>query len=148
MDRLVLEYRLLKEDGRFEKIYHVVFEKDREEAEIICRRNCEYQIISGKKYENIGGAQEPDGLFVLYLKEVPGVFYPHLSLHKDLGIEIRLPQGGEIAFLSYENHLKLMMTLDNSFLYLNKKEYRRLSAEFDQERRVYLMYMEPTGVYL
>lgn len=142
----ILEYRFNDEANHFPALCYV---KDITPMEVICRRNCEQFLYNGRRFENLSSALESKK-HVLYLKEIQGLFYPNISFSKEgLGIEVRLykEKGVQepIDFIPCENHLELMLYLDVSFQYAdNVQEYLRVCAEFDQDRKTYVLYVEPT----
>jgi hypothetical protein len=144
-----LEYRLADENNKFPAIYHVT---DIDIMEIFCRRNCDYFTVNGVVYENVGSSLEDDR-YVIYIQVVPNEKpYPDAPLFRKLGIEVRLftevGERKEIEYIDCYSHQEVMAYLDNTYLYLNKTEYERTSAELDQDRRVYVLYVKPTGIEL
>lgn len=142
----ILEYRLCDKSKGFPSIYQI---RSGNLMEFFCRRNCELFVLDGKVYENIGGALEDD-CYVIYLEEVSDyVRYPNPSSSRKLGIEVRLfaklGERKEIEFLDCKSHEMVLAYLDNSFLYFDKLEYERVSAELDQDRLIYVLYVKPTG---
>lgn len=145
----VLEYRLADSERNYPSIYHV---SDIDSMEIFCRRNCEYFTLNGKVYENVGSAMEPTK-YVIYLQEVSNEKpNPKAPILRKLGVEVRLfSEDGvyrELDFLDCYTHQMVLGYLDNTYIYLGKTEYERTSAELDQDRRTFVMYVKPTGMEL
>ena len=144
-----LEYRLNDEKNGFPLLYII---REIDKSQVFVRRNCEYFVLEGKIYEAISSAIE-ETCFVIYVEEVIDEFpYPGAPLHRPLGIEVRLfvehGERPEIQFIDCFDHEDVMSFLDNTFFYFDKKEYERTSAEIDQDRSIYVLYVQPTGVEL
>lgn len=144
-----LEYRLNDEKNGYPLLY-IIHEIDK--PQLFVRKNCEYFVLEGRIYEAISTAIEMD-CFVIYVEPVIDEFpYPDAPTKRPLGIEVRLfvenGERHEIHFIDCFDHEDVMCHLDNTYFYFNKKEYERTSSEIDQDRRIYVLYVQPTGVEL
>ncbi|KZZ83936.1 hypothetical protein [Bacillus sp. SJS] len=142
----ILEYRLNDPLNDYPAIYHF---KDLDPMQIFCRRSCDYFVIEGSVYEVTSTALEHDR-FVIYLnpdkEEQP---FASAVQDRPLGIEIRLyeeyKESPEFMYISCFDHVDVFSRLDSTYLTLRGKEYERISAEMDQDRRVYVLYVKETG---
>ena len=145
----VLEYRLIDETKQYPAIYHF---EELDKMQIFCRRNCDYFVLDKQVYETTSSALEEDR-FVIYVKKVDDEkpFYAASST-RPLGIEVREyrenNESPEIAFFHCETHEDVFSYLDSTYHYVHGKEVERVSAEMDQDRRVYVLYVFPVGVEL
>lgn len=143
---VVLEYRLQKSSDEFIPIYHY---RDIELEQILTRRECEFYIKEGITYKQLSSALEDD-LFVIYVEkyeedpiEEPEFFQEGITL------EIReLNAVKEHPLIKSEkmySHLDVLSKIGAVYTYYNGKEWERDSAEIDEDRKVYVLYVTPTG---
>ncbi|MGD7006994.1 hypothetical protein [Metabacillus sp. 84] len=141
-----LEYRLNDPSQGYPAIYHF---DDLEPLQIFCRRNCDFFILEGTVYETTSSFLK-DSRFVIYVKksddEKP---FRQAEAERRLGVEVRLykeyAESPEIMFLPCFDHVEVFSYLDNTYLVLEGKEYERVSAEMDQDRLMYVLYVRETG---
>ncbi|MTH54575.1 hypothetical protein GKZ89_14315 [Bacillus mangrovi] len=142
----VLEYRLNDPLNGYPAIYHFT---DLDPIQIFCRRSCDYFVLEGKVYEVTSTALERDR-FVIYLKKDEGEQpFKSAPLDRPLGIEIRLyeeySESKEFMYVSCFDHIEVFSRLDSTYLTLRGKEYERVSAEMDQDRLTYVLYVKETA---
>lgn len=142
----ILEYRLQKLNDYYEAIYHY---PDIDLPQILARRACEFFIKDGVTYKQLFSAIEGE-LFVIYV-EVFEQKPIEQQLHTQDGIrlEIRLlnsRQNYPLVTSEYvSNHLDVLSVIDNMYTYMDGKEWERDSAEIDEDRNVYVLYVTATG---
>ncbi|EIT87356.1 hypothetical protein A374_00754 [Fictibacillus macauensis ZFHKF-1] len=139
-----VEYRLV--DESFTPLYYV---ENIDRLELFCRRNCNYFVLDQYVYEVVSTALENE-LFVIYLQLVEDDQpFGETPTSRALGIEVRLLTDDqsypEMTYINCQTHLEAFTYLDNSFLYFQNKEYARVSAELDQNRKQYVLYVKLTG---
>jgi hypothetical protein len=146
MTRPLLEYRLLKGLNSFEPIFHY---PDIELEQILARRECEFFVKDGVTYKQISSAKE-GSLFLIYVEiyEEEPVTDP-LFPPQGLMLEIRdLDSRGNHPILKqekYEDHLDVLSMIGSVYTYIDGAEYERDSAEIDEDRSVYILYVKATG---
>lgn len=142
----MLEYRLQKGNDTFEPIYYY---KKIDLPQILARRECEFFVKEGKTYKQLSSAIESD-IFVIYVElyeEAPIEKQEH-SL-EGMKLEIReLNARKNHPLLTFEflsNHLDMLSQIGNVYTYIEGVEWARDSAEIDEDRGVYAVYVTPTG---
>jgi len=145
----VLEYRLQKGMGNFVPIYHY---PNIELQQILARRECEFFIKEGVTYKQLSSAIEGE-LFVIYVE---------LYENKPLELEYQVQDGIKLEVRELNsrrnypiliseyvsNHLDVLSVIGNVFTYIDVNEWVRDSAEIDEDREVYVLYVTPTGLRL
>ncbi|MCA1054908.1 hypothetical protein LCM10_07900 [Rossellomorea aquimaris] len=146
MTRPILEYRLLKGMNGFEPIFHY---PDIELGQILARRECEFFVKEGITYKQRSSAKEGN-LFLIYVdtyeeEPVTDPLFPPPGLL----LEIReLDQRKNHPILkqeTYEDHLDILSVIGSVYIYIDGHEYERDSAEIDEDRSVYILYVKATG---
>ncbi|RBW67823.1 hypothetical protein [Bacillus taeanensis] len=145
----VLEYRLNDEFNDFPALYHY---KNLEREQIYVRRECELFVKDGIIYQQTSSALEDDR-FVIYVeetkKESPIRSGP---TYDNLVIEVReFKNIGERKILhTYHcfNHDEVLGYLGNTYITLSQKEYCRVLAEVDEDRKAYILFVEDTGLII
>ncbi|MFC7686986.1 hypothetical protein [Ureibacillus sp. GCM10028918] len=148
-ENAMLEYRLHKGTNLYEPIYYYT---TIELSQILARRECEFFIKEGKTYKQLSSSIEGN-LFVIYVElfeEAP--IEPVEHTERGIKLEIRELNGRQnYPLLSTEyvsNHLDILSIIGSVFTYLEKNEWERDSAEIDEDRGVYVLYVKPTGYLL
>ncbi|MFC0272709.1 hypothetical protein ACFFIX_14835 [Metabacillus herbersteinensis] len=144
-----LEYRVNDKERGYPALYHY----DRlNQAEIFCRRLCDYFIKNGIVYHQTSCSLERE-MFVIYVEEAPGetVFRDELA-YKHVTLEIRMNSENEesklLKTLELFSHDEVLSLLGNDFLQiegLEEYEFKKTSAEIDEDRSTYVLYVELTG---
>lgn len=145
----MLEYRLQKEKDKFEPIYYYT---NIDLPQILTRRECEFFIKEGKTYQQLSSAIE-DELFVIYVKsyeetpiDIKEPLYEGIKLEfRELNAYKNHPL---ITFEYMTNHLDILSVIGSIYTYIDGKEWERDSAEIDEDRGVYVLYVKPTGFTL
>ena len=145
----MLEYRLQKGKDKFEPIYYYT---NIDLPQILTRRECEFFIKEGKTYKQLSSAIE-DELFVIYVElcEETPMEMQELSC-EGIKLEIRelntYKNHPLITFEYMANHLDILSMIGSIYTYIEDKEWERDSAEIDEDRGVYVLYVTPTGYTL
>ncbi len=145
MNSVILEYRLQKSKDEFIPIYHY---PDIELQQILARRECEFFIKDGITYKQLSSAIE-NNLFVVYVEkyEEDPIIEPDPQ-QAGLLLEIRElnPQKDHPLIYTQQamNHLEVLCILGSIYTYYNGREWERDSAEIDEDRKVYVLYVTPT----
>ncbi|MFL0472125.1 hypothetical protein ACH0CI_09085 [Priestia sp. 179-F W1.4 NHS] len=142
-----LEYRLLKPDDTFVSIYHY---QSIELEQILARRECEFFVKEGITYKQTSSAVEDD-IHIIYVKEHEhGPKEQAEGDHRKITLEVRelnSLQGHPILFASsFYTHLDVLSYIGTVYTYYNGLEWERDSAEIDEDRSVYSLYVTKTGV--
>lgn len=145
-----LEYRLYKGLHSFEPLFHY---DSIELDQILTRRECEFFVKDGVTYQQTSSAIEGN-LHLIYVKKVEEsekekeVF----NLNGKLTLEIREFNLREnhpiIQKLEFDRHIEILSQIGSVYLYIDQKEWERDSAEIDEDRLVYVLYMIKTGYTL
>ena len=146
MNSVILEYRLQKSKDEFIPIYHYT---NIELQQILARRECEFFIKEGITYKQLSSAIEDD-LFVIYVEkyEEDPVLEPAPS---KTGIELEIRELNArkdhplILTRQAMDHLEVLSIVGSIYTYYNGREWERDSAEIDEDRKVYVLYVTPTG---
>lgn len=147
METAVLEYRLWKGNEQYEAIYHY---KGIEYEQIFARRECEFFVKNGVTYKQVSSAIE-EWLFIIYVEifEESAPMSIDLSGSGSMKLEVREynPLRGHpvIESLYLENHLEVLGYIGSTFTYFHDKEWERDSAEIDEDRMVFALYVTATG---
>lgn len=141
----VLEYRLQKGPEQFVPIYHY---PDIELEQILARRECEFFVKEGVTYKQLSSAIE-DELFIIYLELYEDGLAEKEEQSQGIKLEIReldVQKGHPLITSEYvTNHLDVLSMIGSVYTYYHGKEWERDSAEMDEDRKVYVLYVTPTG---
>jgi hypothetical protein len=147
--KAILEYRLQKEKEEYVSIYHY---PNIDLEQILARRECEFFVKDGVTYKQLSSAIEDD-LFVIYLE-----VYEEDPIEKEdiaqegIRLEVRelnaLKGHPLIASEYLSNHLDVLSIIGSVYRYDHGKEWERDSAEVDEDRKVYVLYVTSTGYTL
>ncbi|WP_214829525.1 hypothetical protein [Exiguobacterium algae] len=148
MHSIVLEYRLYKNELAFEPLYHYT---SLGLDEVLARRECEFFVKDGMTYKQRSSALEGDQYFLIYVDR-----YTEGPADKketdEIKVEIRtLDDRFDNPLLEayyVDRHLDALAMLGSQYVYVAGKEYERDSAETDEDRGVYVLYVTPTGYEL
>jgi len=142
----VLEYRLHKGNDHFVPIYHY---PEIELEQILARRECEFFVKNGVTYRQLSSAIEAN-LFIIYVE-----LYEEDPIEGELlsedGILLEVRELNTIKnhpLISSEyvtNHLDVLSTIGSVYTYHYGKEWERDSAEIDEDRKAFVLYVTPTG---
>jgi hypothetical protein len=142
----MLEYRLQKGKDQFVPIYHY---PNIDLEQILARRECEFFVKEGVTYKQLSSAIEGQR-FVIYLEvyEEGPIEDEDLS-QNGIRLEIRelnaLREHPLIATEYLTNHFDVLGMIGSVYTYDHGKEWERDSAEIDEDRNVYVLYVTPTG---
>ena len=149
MKEPILEYRLRKGNDTFEAIYHY---RNIELEQILARRECEFFVKEGVTYRQLSSAIEGNQ-FIIYVEiyeEEP--LKDPLFPPERLVLEIReLNQRKNNPILKIEHHdhhLDILSVIGSVYYYIDGAEWERDSAEIDEDRYVYIVYVKATGYKL
>jgi hypothetical protein len=143
---VILEYRLQKRKDEFEPIYHY---PQIELPQILARRECEFFIKDGITYKQLSSAIE-EKVFVIYVEiyEEDPIEEPDF-IGESLKLEIREYNAlKDYPLIKTEwptDHLEVLSKIGSIYTYHDGKEWERDSAEIDEDRKTYVLYVTPTG---
>jgi len=149
----LLEYRLLKEEGNYEALYHYKVD----EVEAATRKMCEFYIKDNLVFQLVSVAKEPQ-LTALYVKKcsINDSFLDEKA-YQDVTLEIRKYISKNVApliqVIENTTHLEVLRHMQSDFIYIpltsNKYlEHKIVSTEIDEQRNTYVYYCEPTDVVI
>ncbi|RFU67278.1 hypothetical protein D0469_15370 [Peribacillus saganii] len=148
MNRPVLEYRLLKATEDYTALYHY---EHIELEQIAARRECEFFVKEGVTYKQVSSAKEQK-LYIIYVKiheESPREPVDPAGIGT-MKLEVReldaIRNHPVIDSFYLDNHMQVLGVIGCTFHYFQGKEWERDSAEIDEDRRVYVLYVSPTGL--
>ncbi|WP_335871898.1 hypothetical protein [Bacillus sp. 2205SS5-2] len=148
MKRPILEYRLMKSHENFEPLYHY---EQIELEQILARRECEFFIKEGITYQQISSAIEDD-ITIIYVKKYEEDPFENVGTEEGIFLEYReLNNRKDHPLIKKEVHswhLEILHVIGTVYHYLENMEWERDSAEIDEDRRTYVLYMKPTGFSL
>lgn len=143
-----MEYRLLDSTGQYPTLYYY---QDIDEAEISARFACDYFVKDGKLYEKQSCSLEPLG-YVVYVtrsdEEITAFTENARQDKKHTRIEVRQfcedTESYPLIF-TYEIHEKkeVALYLLSDYFIWSGREWRKTSAEIDEDRQVYVIYAMP-----
>lgn len=141
----LLEYRLRKRNEEFEPIFYY---NDIGLGEILARRECEFFVKEGITYKQLSSAIE-DQLFVIYIDKYEEDFNENsVAASETIKLEIRELNARRnhplITSEVYDNHFDVLSFIGSIFTYFEGKEWERDSAEIDEDRQVYVLYVTAT----
>ncbi|NMH70751.1 hypothetical protein HF072_18400 [Bacillus sp. RO3] len=149
MKEPILEYRLRKGNNTFEAIYHY---PEIELEQILTRRECEFFVKEGVTYRQLSSAIEGNR-FILYVElyeEEP--LKDPLFPPEGLILEIRelnpRKQNPILKIEHHDDHLDILSVIGSVYYYIDGNEWERDSAEIDEDRYVYILYVKATGYKL
>jgi hypothetical protein len=143
---VLLEYRLQLRKDEFDPIYHY---PSIELQQILARRECEFFIKEGITYKQLSSGLE-ENVFVIYVEvyEENPIEEPDTSGER-IKLEIRelnaLRNHPLIVTEWPTDHLEVLSKIGSIYTYYDGKEWERDSAEIDEDRKTYVLYVTPTG---
>lgn len=142
----VLEYRLQKGRDEYIPIFHY---PHIELEQILARRECEFFIKEGVTYKQLSSSIE-DNVFVIYLEK-----YEEKPMELEIlspeaiVLEVRqlnnLKEHPLITTIHLKHHIDVLSIIGSIYTYYHGSEWERDSAEIDEDRKVYVLYVNPTG---
>ncbi|TYR81654.1 hypothetical protein FZC66_07425 [Priestia megaterium] len=143
----LLEYRLLKVNDTYVSLYHY---ESIELDEILARRECEFFVKEGVTYKQRSSAIEDD-IYIIYVDEYEYAPKQEKEGVSDyLTVEIREFNSYRdyplVEIKTFGTHLEVLSYIGAVYTYHNQKEWERDSAEIDEDRQVYVLYVQETGV--
>ncbi|MCQ6275666.1 hypothetical protein JMM81_11920 [Bacillus sp. V3B] len=147
--KAVLEYRLQKGKEHYVPIYHY---PEIELEQILARRECEFFVKDGVTYKQLSSAIEDD-LFIIYLEiHEENPIEKERPSQEGIALEIRelnsIRDHPLITSEHFTNHIDVLSIIGSVYTYYNGMEWERDSAEIDEDRQVYILYMTSTGYQL
>ncbi|SOC05294.1 hypothetical protein SAMN05880501_10439 [Ureibacillus xyleni] len=146
-ENAVLEYRLKKGRNEFVPLYYY---SDIDLGEILARRECEFFVKNGVTYKQLSSGLE-DQLFVIYLElfEEEPPLENQQTKKSTIPLEIRELNARKnhpiITTKIYDNHFDILSEIGSVYTYTDGKEWERDSAEIDEDRKTYILYVISTG---
>ncbi|MFX3673118.1 MAG: hypothetical protein ACE3JQ_01540 [Paenisporosarcina sp.] len=150
MTTAALEYRLYKGLNSFEPLFYY---ESIELEQVLARRECEFFIKEGITYKQTSSAIEGDTHLIYVKKEEEAEKEKEIfNLNGKLRLEIREFNFREnhpiIKTFEFDHHIEILSKVGCVYLYLDNHEWERDSAEIDEDRLVYVLYMTKTGYKL
>ena len=141
-----LEYRLQKGKNQFVPIFHY---PAIDLEQILARRECEFFVKEGITYKQLSSSIE-DNVFVIYLEVYEeGPIEKDDRIQEDIRLEIRelnVLKGHPLITTEYmTNHIEVLSIIGSVYTYYHGTEWERDSAEIDEDRKVYVLYITSTG---
>lgn len=145
-----LEYRLFKGQNSFDPLFRY---ESIELDQILARRECEFFVKDGVTYKQTSSAIEGH-IHLIYVKkeEESEKEQEVFNLNGKLKLEIREfnSRGNHPVIQTFEldRHIEILSKIGSVYLYIDNQEWERDSAEIDEDRLVYVLYMTKTGYRL
>lgn len=141
-----LEYRLQKGKNHFVPIFHY---PAIDLEQILARRECEFFVKEGITYKQLSSSIE-ENVFVIYLEVYEeGPIEQDDIIQEDIKLEIRelnVLKGHPLITTEYmTNHIDVLSTIGSVYTYYHGTEWERDSAEIDEDRKVYVLYVTSIG---
>lgn len=145
-----LEYRLYKGPTSFDSLFHY---ESIELDQVLARRECEFFIKDGITYKQTSSAIEGNAHFIYVKKEEESEIEKEVfNLNGKLKLEVREFNYREnnpiIQTFEFDRHIEILSKIGSVYLYIDNNEWERDSAEIDEDRLVYVLYMIKTGYTL
>jgi hypothetical protein len=147
----VLEYRLMTGEEKFRTL--ATYDRI-EKEEVLLRFACNYLVKGAKVYETVACGVEAD-LHLIYVKWNPEetvidlrvVFAPDWE-----GIRVEVRRFHEkwteyplVSRMHFHDPLDAVLQLQSHFLHVKGEEWEKISSEVDENRKVYVIYAQPTS---
>ncbi|MEH6940863.1 hypothetical protein [Bacillus sp. JJ722] len=147
IQRPVLEYRLWKGNEEYIPLYHY---DDIDLEQVLARRECEFYVKNGVTYKQLSSSIEKN-LFVIYVEKYEEG--PPEAIRGGIGNTITLEIRELNAIRNHplletkyaKTHIEILSIIGSTFTFVNNLEYERDSAELDEDRKAYVLYVTPTG---
>lgn len=145
-----LQYRLMTDDDNFEPLFHY---ESIELDQALARRECEFFVKEGITYKQTSSAIE-DSLTVIYVKTYDTAEKEKIEFQLDGGLLLEIREwkaNGEHPIIkkqTFHHHAEVLHHIGSVYLYINNEEWERDSAEIDEDRLVFVLYMKKTGYKL
>lgn len=143
----VLEYRQWKGNNEYLPLY---FYEDIEIEQILARRECEFFVKNGVTYKQVSSSIEKN-IYVIYVEifEEGPMEAEFPSIGDLLTLEIRelnsIKNHPILDRMYLNSHLEVLTVIGSTFTIVKNKECERDSAEMDEDRKMYVLYVSPTG---
>ncbi|WP_368658976.1 hypothetical protein AB3Z07_07565 [Metabacillus halosaccharovorans] len=140
-----LEYRLNDERNHYPAIYHYSFS---DPYEIFCRRLCDFFIKEKKVYKRTSSSLE-DEYYVIYVEEETDAYvFEQAESYTHVSLEVRKYNEYSVSPLIFTynlySHEEALSLIGNDYLWIEEEEYEKISAEIDEDRSTYVLYMVRT----
>ncbi|GAA4717072.1 hypothetical protein [Brevibacillus fulvus] len=142
-----LEYRLLDEQKQYPVLYYY---NSIDNMEMAMRFACDYLVKDHRVYEKMSCAMEQD-VGVIYVKissEEQAVDYWNTAANRwgQTQIELRHFREGTVHYPLLHTHYfrdekEALLHLLSDYLYWDGQEWEKTSAEIDEDREVYILYV-------
>lgn len=137
-----LEYRLNDERNQYPALYHYEFS---DPNEIFCRRLCDYFIKGKKVYRKTSSSLEEE-YYVIYVEEETDEYvFEQADSYSHVTLEVRDYQEYSVSPLIFTydlySHDEALSLIGNDYLWIQETEYEKVSAEIDEDRSTYVLYM-------
>ena len=142
-----LEYRVNNGTDSYEPIYHYEYiELD----QILARRECDFFVKEGVVYKQTSSAIEGSWHIIYVEKHESGEQEKEeFNLNGTLKLEMRrFTERGDYTLLKtleFERHIDILSHIGAGYHYIEGTEWEKDSAEIDEDRRVYVLYLVETG---
>jgi hypothetical protein len=142
-----LEYRLFKGNNSAEPLFHY---EQIDLQQVLARRECDFYVKEGIVYKQTSSAIEGQWHVIYVTKQDEGEIEKEaFNLNGALQLEMR--EFNERAnhplqkTLEFDHHIDILSHIGAIYHYIDGLEWEKDSAEIDEDRRVYVLYLIKTG---
>ncbi|MCZ8535941.1 hypothetical protein M9R32_01895 [Paenisporosarcina quisquiliarum] len=142
-----LEYRLYDRTSSYKPLFHY---EEIDLHQVLARRECDFYVKEGTVYKQTSSAIEGDWHVIYVEKHEEGEKEKEeFNLNNTLKLEMRRFNKREnyplLQTLEFEHHIDILSRIGSVYHYINGQEWEKDSAEIDEDRRVYVLYLMETG---
>ncbi|WP_349407324.1 hypothetical protein [Pseudalkalibacillus sp. SCS-8] len=142
-----LEYRLFDERNGFPALYHY---EGLTTGELFARRMCDFYIKNNQIYSKTSTAYESD-LFVIYLSiDSKEEVFDDAPTYEYVTLELRewkeYVDSPILHTIACQNHEEVLGYIGSDYIQLQGNEYEKVAAEIDEDRRAYILYVQPSSI--
>ncbi|WP_226667964.1 hypothetical protein [Metabacillus litoralis] len=140
-----LEYRINDERNNYPALYHYEFE---DPYEIYCRRLCEFFIKGKQVYKQTSSSLEEEYYVIYVEKDTDEYIFEDAETYSHVTLEVRDYKEYSVSPLIFTydlySHEEVLSLIGNDYLWIENEEYEKISAEIDEDRSTYVLYMVKT----
>lgn len=142
-----LEYRLYKGNNSSEPLFHY---EQIDLQQVLARRSCDFYVKEGIVYKQTSSAIEGDWHVIYVTKEEEGEMEKEeFNINDTLQLEMRELNGRAnhpiLKKIEFDHHIDILSHIGSDYHYIDGMEWEKDSAEIDEDRRVYVLYLIKTG---
>ncbi|MBM7603813.1 hypothetical protein JOC75_001786 [Metabacillus crassostreae] len=140
-----LEYRTNDERNNYPALYHYDFA---DPFEIYCRRYCDFFIKEKQVYKQTSSSLEEEYYVIYVEKETEEYIFEDAENYSHVTLEVRDYKEYNVSPLIFTydlySHEEVLSLIGNDYLWIENEEYEKISAEIDEDRSTYVLYMTKT----